>query len=856
MIPQKLTIKGFLSYQEPTEIDFSGLHVACITGQNGAGKSTMLDAMTWALFGEARRSDDSVINDVVDDKTAKVDFEFRYEDADYRVSRQKTKGKSTIAEFFVRDPQSGQWRALTEKRVTDTNKKIRDTLRMDYKTFINASFFLQGKADQFTGQNAAERKKVLSTILDLDVWEEYKARAAEKRRKVESEVSAIRLSIDEAERELDEEPARRAKLAEVEEQLREAETRQKMADMAWEIANQKRTAIGQMRNLCEQKKKDTDSRAQQVQKDRQYLFHLKQQYDLLHAQAANADEITSQYNELQALRARMDKLNRDAQRVHELETQKSSLMHRIAMEEERLKGEMRQLLQESHNLELERNKRDMLTAGRGQLQAKISQLENDVARKDELKKQKDEIEDAGSEAKARVDLLDSQYKDLNNRLDKLRNAPVGYCPTCGQELDEEHRRLHVQEMASNLENLGIQKDQAADKRLALRNQYKSIQGSISSLEQSETNLASLKTELKNKDDNIREIDEKLGQWEQNGKVRLTSLEDRLNQKDYCRPEQQELLSLEEQIVSLAYDRDEHDRTRVRMTKLAGAEQKYHELISNQSKIEPLEKDIQTREARLAQDSEQLRILQDALNEAEKALRQAQAEMPDLQAAERERKEALAAVNSLHTEEGKARQLVIVLDDVRTRLKQYNADLSEKRALAERYKTLEKAFGKDGIPALLIEQAIPEIEEQANQLLQQLSNGSMTLRLSTQGEYKSGKRDDVKETLDILIADPYGVREYEMFSGGEAFRVNFSLRLALSRMLAQRAGSRLQTLVIDEGFGSQDDEGRARLVEAITAVQNDFEKILVITHLSELKEAFPARIEVSKTESGSHAEVIL
>ena len=128
-------------------------------------------------------------------------------------------------------------------------------------------------------------------------------------------------------------------------------------------------------------------------------------------------------------------------------------------------------------------------------------------------------------------------------------------------------------------------------------------------------------------------------------------------------------------------------------------------------------------------------------------------------------------------------------------------------------------------------------------------------MNTQGTYKS-KKDEVKETLEILITDPYGTREYEMFSGGEAFRINFSIRLALSRLLAQRAGSRLQTLVIDEGFGSQDDEGRARLAEAITAVQDDFEKILVITHLTELKEAFPARIEVAKTASGSHIEVVL
>ncbi len=70
------------------------------------------------------------------------------------------------------------------------------------------------------------------------------------------------------------------------------------------------------------------------------------------------------------------------------------------------------------------------------------------------------------------------------------------------------------------------------------------------------------------------------------------------------------------------------------------------------------------------------------------------------------------------------------------------------------------------------------------------------------------------------------------------------------MLAQRAGARLQTLVIDEGFGSQDTEGRQRLIEAINLVKADFAKILVITHIDELKDAFPNRIEVEKTRTGS------
>ena len=110
-------------------------------------------------------------------------------------------------------------------------------------------------------------------------------------------------------------------------------------------------------------------------------------------------------------------------------------------------------------------------------------------------------------------------------------------------------------------------------------------------------------------------------------------------------------------------------------------------------------------------------------------------------------------------------------------------------------------------------------------------------------------------VDIQISDSAGIRNYEMYSGGEAFRVNFAIRLALSKIMAQRKGARLQTLVIDEGFGSQDALGRQRLIEAINLVRHDFAKIIVITHLDELKDAFPNRIEVEKTDHGSTLRVI-
>jgi exonuclease SbcC len=176
-------------------------------------------------------------------------------------------------------------------------------------------------------------------------------------------------------------------------------------------------------------------------------------------------------------------------------------------------------------------------------------------------------------------------------------------------------------------------------------------------------------------------------------------------------------------------------------------------------------------------------------------------------------------------------------------KQLNAAAKE----AAIYHELAEAFGKKGIQALLIETALPEIENEANQLLARMTDNRMHVKIETQKETQKG---DVTETLEIKISDELGTRNYEMYSGGEAFRINFAIRIALSRLLAKRAGAPLPTLIIDEGFGTQDAAGIEKLKEAINSIQDDFEKILVITHVEELRDAFPARIDVVKTPDGS------
>ena len=255
MIPLELSISGFLSYREPVELDFTGFDLACISGPNGAGKSSLLDAITWALFGQARKRDDSLINSHPDVKAAEVSFTFAYEGNVYRVQRANPRGKTSLLEFYIQVPPSNGksspspgWKPLTERTLRETQARIESTLRMDYDTFVNASFFLQGKADQFTQQRPGDRKRILGSILGLEIWEVYRQRSADRRKAVEAEI-VNRLS--EINAELGEEKSRKARLKELQAELERLAQSRAAQEKALENYRKIAATLAEQRKLVE-----------------------------------------------------------------------------------------------------------------------------------------------------------------------------------------------------------------------------------------------------------------------------------------------------------------------------------------------------------------------------------------------------------------------------------------------------------------------------------------------------------------------------------------------------------------------------------------------------------------------------
>src|SRR5690606_13569962 len=153
---------------------------AVLSGKNGEGKSSLLDAITWALWGEARgRLEDDRIH--IGEREMLVDLTFEANGQEYRVIRKRTKGRSGAVDLFQVDADTGAQAPLSGGTVRETQAEIDRRVGMDYATFANSAFIAQGRADEFTRKSASDRKEILRKVLGLERYEQLSRRAKERR---------------------------------------------------------------------------------------------------------------------------------------------------------------------------------------------------------------------------------------------------------------------------------------------------------------------------------------------------------------------------------------------------------------------------------------------------------------------------------------------------------------------------------------------------------------------------------------------------------------------------------------------------------------------------------------------------
>jgi exonuclease SbcC len=857
MIPQKLVLANFMCYRQ-AELNFAGIHVACLAGANGAGKSALLDAVTWALWGKARaRRDDELIRLGEDEMSVELIFDLG--EQTYRVLRQRTAGKrgSSLLDFQIQEsspPVGGieggkPWRSIAESTMRDTQARIEHVLRLDYDTFVNSAFLRQGHADEFTVKTAAERKRVLGDILGLDRWAEYEERAKERLRTIESEARAVELRLEEIEAELARRPEYEAELEAAKKAVEELGAALEKAQAAYQQIETARTEL----RHAEEQVAELGERVDQAERE---LASLAEERSSREGRLAEYEELLARSKEIKAGYTAYQ------QAVEQERALGAKLQQSVELNERRMRLEA-QLAEARHAVETEREviarripelearlPDDALLAEYEEVQAQLTHLqqlsESREAARDDLVR----IAEEQAALQARNESLRVEMDALKEKIAQLEQAGAE-CPLCTQPLTEDHRVQLLSQFQVEGRDKGdmFRGNQATAKALAEQAQALGRQ-----IEESGAMLGELPT-LQRRE---AALAERVGQGLQakeglvDAQAELAALEKRLTDKDYGREVQAEMARVLAQAQALGYDAAAYEAARQAVADgQPFAEQKVRLDAARagkkdeQAALKRLEETEKRLGKQMAGDRARRVELEKAVEELRVRLKDARAVEAELQRVRGEeaaaRQRLGAAQQSLEACKGLERQR----EDKRKR----RDELAGEQSI---YDDLRMAFGVKGVPAMIIEAAVPEIEAEADRLLDHMTGGSTRVNFVMQRETQAG---DVRETLDIKISDDLGERPYENYSGGEQFRVDFAIRIALSRLLARRAGAQLQTLVIDEGFGTQDAQGRERLVEAINAIQDDFTRVLVITHIDELKDAFPARIEVTKTPEGSVVEVV-
>ena len=847
MIPIKLALRNFMCFRDNVPpINFESIHTACISGNNGNGKSALIDAITWALWGQTRASsDDDLIHTGQND--VDVEFEFAVGIQRYRIFRKHSKPKSqkssgqTILEFQLSTPQG--YKVLSGDTTSQTQQKITQLLHMDYNTFINSAFLKQGRADEFTKKRPAERKQVLGNILQLSIYDELEEQAKEQG----IIITQLEVAINSFKEELTHKPAYQVEfdqaqieLAQSEKLTLEQEVRLKNLRQDKQTLENKKTQLAEIAAHIRDTQLNYQRWNQQVQ---QCQTRIKSYGELIDRR----DIIVINYNNLIETRRRCQEFDQKLKQANSLSQSK----HRLEMAIFKAGEELNKAhaVSENHIRDLE-----TISQRLPKLQDEMKQTLSELRGLDNMETTLRERRESSKLLRERVHFLRTENERLFLEIEQLEEKlkmlshPEGVtCPLCETELGlDGQKRIEAKyaaEKSNKSQILKTNQSELVQKENQSRNLETDIQQSESRLKHDKAIAQSKYGTISQTISDAQEAVEKLVAEKQT----LEEIEQRLVKRDFAVSEQTALSEIEKQISGIGYDQQQHELLRSQLT---GLEQ--YELPKRQ--LEEADKlIIQEKEAEVkaCSTANELRVKMEEDNRRTQSLL---TELNDftqltseLSIAETGYQSLLTAQKRIREVMGGAKANLDRLTALETRNIEKENQLSQAVKQDNIFKDLSQAFGKKGIQAMLIEMAIPEIEAEANKLLSRMTDNRMHIKMETQRETKKG---DVLETLDINISDELGTRNYEMFSGGEAFRIDFAIRIALSKLLARRAGAPLPTLIIDEGFGTQDSTGIEKIKEAITSIQDDFEKILVITHIPDFKDAFPMRIEVVKTPEGS------
>ncbi len=859
MIPITLKLENFMSYREEVpELDFTGMTVAALSGRNGHGKSALLDSITWALWGRCRvRSADDLVS--LGAEETRVELTFSASNETYRVIRSHIKSggrrKTGVTDLQLQIEQTDHFIPITEDSVRNTQSKIINVLSMDYDTFINSAFLLQGHSDEFTNKTPSQRKEILANILGLGMYDKYQEEARIQLNELTSHLQNITGAMDYIESDmetlnLDEDALLKNIEAESAELIKKKEQRTK-TELEWSQKSEEVTRaeieITQLKQMSDAiSGMENDIRFMTT--DKEHKQNLYQTFENLFNQEESIQQNNSAFQQhkkdLEAQQKEQAVYIGLQSKLSEIELLISR--YQVSMETQLTQKESEitrysDLAEKLPTLSIEKEKLDQ------ELLA-TTRSEEDIK---DLQTQEIQLTSQISEAQTLSELHEKEGKEIKQKLDLINHSSsdLHTCPLCQSRLDETS--------AKNLKNtyqeeIEVKRTQYLENKTLIDKLNTDLTAIKSNIETKTSLLENIRRELTTKITIMHKQIEDSSNAESEIialKKESAALSDSLDKQNFLQEEQQTRRELTTQMERSIYDSKivetlqeylSNNQSHVDLhTKLLSAKA---EAPETKKQIEELSKRIDQKHKDLSELSQSITTIDSKMAGAEQLKSQLSSIQQSLTQINEQIRNHEISIQNIQTQLDRAK-------DSKEKLLKFRSDRSDTENKHKIYTEVANAFGKQGIQAMLIEALIPQIEDETNQLLSKMTDNRLYTTLETTRERRTGKGDPI-ETLDISIADELGKRSYESYSGGEAFRINLALRIALSKVLARRSGASLPVLFLDEGFGTQDSIGREKILDTIAAISDQFEKIIVITHLDDLKDAFPTRIEVTKDHAGS------
>jgi exonuclease SbcC len=901
MIPCNLQIKNFLSYGETQSIDFRPYKLICLSGKNGHGKSALLDAITWALWGQARKITGSSKADHgllrLGQTTMMVIFDFELNNQMYRIRREYTHsyGKPLATLEFGTLNTDGSFMPLTEKTIRGTQAKIEETLHLDFASFTNSAFLRQGQANEFSTKTPKERKDIIATILGLDQYETIRKLAMEKVRQANGAKTTLHALQETIRQELNYVESITKEIMVVDKQMQELQNQETTYKKEQAILDNERKKIAEQKKQYDMLQFKIQQLDIEIAKNNKSLLEIRSAWHTIHHKTLHG--INHQALELRKkeLTNQIDAHQKSLQRALELKEQ--LLKVQITIQQiKQVHTEQHSVLVHKKQVELERTHIEHTNC----IQV-ITQTEQDIQKyateKIQLEQEHKKLSDEQQEYKialinaqkdadlfmrrrefyqkflAQGNWLDSQLRALTQKKQLAHDEQDPSCPLCEQNLSASRRRFlknkfdeqesflrhqltRMQKAIKKLKAILIEQHTEIEATKKVQETYTQhtvkideLQKNIIKVQTTQKELTQALVKQKIQETTLtKNILTLKSSIEQLQKDQVTNLENNESYKNALL----ELNTIEIELTKHLYNAKAHQQA---AGELKQTEQQLHE--HQQLKVAYAQQE-QRKETILQLCVILKELKQEHIQLYKKAESYKTVLDQEAMLAVKER-ELVKKIHELNTHKELVWQHKGSLENQQKKLALHKTELikNQKETIQlqqtiDDYQTIATATSKDGIQALLIEDAIPEIEQEANDLLSKLSNNQAQVFIESLRDLKKG---GTKETLDIKISDAAGIRPYEMFSGGEAFRIDFALRIAISKLLARRAGTALQTLIIDEGFGSQDEEGLGNIMDALYKIQDDFHKIIIVSHLPAMKDQFPVHFLIDKRPNGSHLTVI-